>query len=324
MIKEIPNMEPFNDVFYRTCFYNSLIPIIKSFNRDIIPYFIWEFPYYRLTNKGKMPLLVDYHTEKSIIEILQSQNIKLITKEVSDDICNDIIRAIDNNHPVIIWVDTFHTPYRTDTYEKVHWPHSLLIYGYNLLEETFSIIEHHHADSLTYNKVKIDSEDLVRAYKGYIDTIKQSNENTFFEFENNGSECPSFINSQNYLIDYVNLIKKNQKKLVEGLGKVWHFKEYIEHVSKDKNKAIAYSSMILESLIDIVNAKKAEMYKFEILGLDLDKMRLMKQIIDSWSLIRAIIAKIHFSGKINSDHIKELLHRLDKVVEKEEEFHINL
>lgn len=42
----LENIEPFNDIWYKNCFYSSLFPIVLYFNKTITPYLFNELYFY--------------------------------------------------------------------------------------------------------------------------------------------------------------------------------------------------------------------------------------------------------------------------------------
>ena len=44
--KLLDNITPFNELFYKSCFYNSLFSVVTHFNKDLIP-FSWCWVWWR-------------------------------------------------------------------------------------------------------------------------------------------------------------------------------------------------------------------------------------------------------------------------------------
>ena len=69
--KIIEGIKPYNEIFYRDCFYNSFFPIVKRYGGQIEEYLINDVPCYEWDCKSKK-LEVDYAEEKQIDQILDN------------------------------------------------------------------------------------------------------------------------------------------------------------------------------------------------------------------------------------------------------------
>lgn len=79
---------------------------------------------------------------KNFDEIALLTNIQVETTIVCNRVVENIKEAISSRNLVIISVDCYYESIRQDMFEKEHWPHNLLIYGYNDDHATFFVLEH--------------------------------------------------------------------------------------------------------------------------------------------------------------------------------------
>ena len=85
--KELERIEPFNDLYYRSCFYNALFPIVMHFNGDIIPFILNDLRAYSYTSTGQgINLDIEFIQLESTEKILSGMNISMDTKEYSSNI----------------------------------------------------------------------------------------------------------------------------------------------------------------------------------------------------------------------------------------------
>lgn len=151
--KILSNIEPFNDIFYQYCFYNSFFPVVHHFDKSIMPILINDVIVYNYEKeKNWFCSNVQYIPLKTETELFEYLSISRNAKVISENLIDDAIKSINNNRPVIIWVDCFHIPDRADAYLKKHNEHTLLVYGFNEYNQTLCIIEHDHSENLTYKK----------------------------------------------------------------------------------------------------------------------------------------------------------------------------
>lgn len=72
MAKIIEPIEPFNEIYYQSCLYNSLFPVIRHFQLSILPLLINDWLVYETARTGKA-LFAESLTEaiRVLLKLLQ-------------------------------------------------------------------------------------------------------------------------------------------------------------------------------------------------------------------------------------------------------------
>ncbi len=308
----LPDIEPFNDFRYKSCFYSSLFPILPHFGVDIAGVLANDLIVYTSNpDAAEIRLGIDFVPVKPVQAMLDEIGIGFRAKLRSDHIIGDISGALSAGHPVIIWIDCFFESLRIDTHQQIHWPHTLLIYGFDPETRQFRVIEHRHRDSLSYEKQVIDYQDLCDAYRGYMDHFQpESAFLTFYEFFRTGAGPASGLLASDLLV--ANL-RDNRAVLLNGLNSLEKFK-------REFTQALASSDFRpeLERLIPVLNnisnAKLIEKYRLERLFAGLESvLGLIEGIIADWGQIRLKIARAFYMGGANPEHLKPVLPLIDKI-----------
>ncbi|WP_176560043.1 BtrH N-terminal domain-containing protein [Brevibacillus dissolubilis] len=329
MIKSIPGIEPYNEVFYRSCYYNSFIPVVKQAGKSILPFFIHEFPVYSTTGEQEMiPFDVEYQVVRDLSQLLDETGFTMMGQVKSERISDDLVDAIMQDHPVIVWVDSFYEPFRKDTYQKRHWAHSLLVYGYNQFDETFEIIEHHHADNLTYEKRKLDFTDMEQAYEGYQEQFLRGEEYTFFEFGLNQDKAGLHLavdeNVPQYRFVYLNNLQDQVETINNGIEKLVQMEVFFAQLIQDEQQLKGAVGPLLDKLTTIINAKKAEQYKLAQLQVDSTITDVLNEIVLHWSYIRGVVGKSLYSNVFKQEDFRLAGAKLSEIVELERRFYLLL
>ena len=175
----LEGIEPFNHIFYRSCFFNSLFPVVQAFQKNIYSFLVNDLIIFEQDSEEKQmiedefninaPNGIRYLPVKPVPQIIFELGMVMKTKSINNELIDDIFRAIDQRRMVIVWVDCYYESIRHDTFQKRHFQHTLLIYGYNKEKRLFDILEHKEADTLSYYKTTISFEDLSASYYGYIE-----------------------------------------------------------------------------------------------------------------------------------------------------------
>ena len=316
-IKVIENIEPFNELFYKNCFYNSCFPVIRSYEKNIISYLVNDICIYTCEGKGdKLKLGVKFVSSLPMEQILNNDGIMYKTKRASEDIIKDIIDNISNNKPVIIWIDCFYESIRKDTYQKQHWPHTLLIYGYDLSNSTFNIIEHGNRDNLAYMKRVIAFDDIRNAYNGFMENFAEKIQepvlNTFLKTDNS---LASHDEKKNYKLEYLKNLTKNSDLMLKGINNIRKYSNSFEKIVMDEESFFENGEEIIKILNTIINAKQAEKYKIEAIFVHqkCEAVELLNFIIEQWVFMRKIVAKSVYARIYNRDQNRSLIDALEQI-----------
>jgi hypothetical protein len=302
-IKILDNIKPFNEIFYKNCFYNSFFPVVNYFNKNVTRFLVNDILVYKFEGKDEdVALNVEYLPCLRIEQLLRLENMNMINKISCSDIIADIISSVSQNRPVIIWVDCYYESIRTDAYNKNHWPHTLLIYGYDMSRRLFNIIEHRHRNNLTYEKRTLSFEDVSNSYYGFINNfgLDQVAE-TYMEFYDIriGEECQTDSTAGGcYYSTFTSNNHEKKDHIYKGLEDLKHFLEGFEQTAGNEALLKINIEGLLKGVNDIINAKNVEKYKIRHLpNLDSECTVLLEKIIDDWDTVRGILARYFYSSE---------------------------
>jgi acyl transferase domain-containing protein len=347
--KRLDNVEPFNEVFYKQCFYNSLFPVIFHFDRNVYPFLAndivtygsdrdrnWvnsDISYLSAINLRQVLnfMGISVHTkrhgtsgeidfaatgpEKKLIDCFMN-DIGLFIDEENDigNLVADIKRSISSHKPVIIWVDCFHESIRPDCYHKIHWPHTLLIYGYDDQEQCFDIIEHNHRENLTYQKRDIHYQDVLNSHRGFIEYYLSGEDfPTYYELELTDGADFSGDKDRHFSTYRANMLEKRES-IYCGLKCL---KEVIHEIKETLNNKITFKNYhedVLYRINSIIAAKQVERYKNAgLLTGQLEIQNMVETTIELWTSIRNMIVKYAYLSTYDVNQFQSISSRLDQI-----------
>lgn len=313
------SVEPFNDVYYKNCFYNSLFAVVNSLNKNPLQFLINDVTVYEYNEeKGNIKFDAVFSPMDDMRKLFYDAGIYAEIKEVSSDIIGDILSAISKDRAVIVWIDLFYDSMRLDMYNVAHWPHTLMVYGYNETEKTLDIIEHRHRENLRYEKLTINWSDLVNSYKGYIDNFKNNiQEPTYYEFFSASNDQSAFdINK--CISTYTRNINERKEMILSGLENIKIFGKDLERIFASESDLKESAEVLLNTLNNILNVKRAEKYKVEkLFGPRHELNKHLYGIIDSWGLIRKAVARYSYTSLYNQKELTEAVNILNKIYKLE-------
>lgn len=306
--KSLAGIEPFNDLFFRNCFYNSMFAVLNYYQKSILPFTINSVPIYDLDENEQ--LTMKYITTLEQGEVLNQNEVIVNTKQNNKNVVEDIILAINLDKPVIVDIDCFDMPMRTEFYQKTHWQHVILIYGYDNNRKTFNIIEQKNVDCLNYEKVEISYDDLINSYNGFLNLSAENLVNVSYR-EYGIMEKTNLINQSELLSVFKENILNNKNVISYGLSYLDKFENDFDNMLLEDQSLRENIDNLIPGINEIINSKKVAKYNVEnLFGKDHQLNKLICDIEKNWTAIRQTLLKFKFSslyGKDNLFKIKDML-----------------
>lgn len=153
---KIEGVQPFNDFFYKSCYYHQLIAGLACLGIDkeniLINSFVSIKEDFVTINDG----LFD---EKNLAKYIGYKDIRSYGSR------KKFIRWIDKHRPIVTGVDCYYLESRPETYLKRHDPHFVLVYGYDLDKDELNIVDHNYMNSHEYIEKVVSFKNIIIANK---------------------------------------------------------------------------------------------------------------------------------------------------------------
>ena len=308
----LEGVEPFNELFYYSCFYNSFFPIVRYFQKDILPFIINSIPVYMTKEKENYLIpAISYepqHNFSLLKEECIRQNIQVEASTQVESI-DWVKKNLNEGKFVIAFVDCFYESLRTDVYLKQHIPHALLLYGYDDELQEYAILEHTNQEVLDYRPMKIGYQDFKLASEGFKEYFEEEMPIPALTSYKVNS-CSGTEKSQNQLkIRYAEKCKQIWPDMCRGFENIELF---AQNALKENQNGEGYFTKILEDIIpclnQIINAKKAELYMIENLHYTSNKFFEGKEsILIKWEDFRAALYRFYLNKNYRKNSIEKLL-----------------
>jgi hypothetical protein len=296
-VNTIPNIRPFNEIYYKDCLYNSVIPIIDHFSGSRYPVFSNDILYYQLLdNTDPSSLQIIYQDADSLDQVLERTGLMVRTIDRCEQLIDNIAYSIKAGCPVVIWVDCYYESIRRDTYNKIHWGHTLLLYGIDLENRQCAIIEHQNRMNLNYRPHTVGFDDILRPYQGYLEVFYQAKFPTFFAFsKSTGGPHPVPERWR----------RMERERLIRHLDA---YRPFIQQGLDDLRRAVNLTydwymaagqqeiAVWIESLNKILNGKQMEHYRCKTLEVGAEILQLQENSLDLLKKLRAVIVRAYYSG----------------------------
>ncbi|WP_458125219.1 BtrH N-terminal domain-containing protein [Paenibacillus sp. Z3-2] len=325
MQKIIEPIEPFNEIYYKSCLYNSLFPVIRHFQRGILPLLINDWAVYETTRTGGGVLCgISHRTNKDLSEALVELGVAAEKERFVGTVVDKIKNAIDMERPVVLWVDCYEIPMRKDTFQKKHLPHTILVHGYDDSTDDFHVIEHLQMENLSYDKKTIGVDALERAYFAFDYKFNQGpmKQDSYYEFYKLNQVNSMALDEAE---KYQEMTRANMNVITAGLEQLLEVSELLYgKLMQKKPLSIDYAEQQLDKLNSLILAKQAERYKLELLQIEQEPLCvILDGIINEWSIIRAIVAKYVYSNQFKVEQFSQLPDRISNIYNAELNFYEN-
>lgn len=326
----IDNIMPFNELFYKSCFYNALFPIIKHFGKDIELFLandtiVYNYQNINTDNESKLDFSIEYIENKEKTELLDQLGILYNGHKRSLNLIEDLENAVKLKHPAIIWVDCYYESFRADAYNKQHMAHTLLVYGYNHKKQQFHVFEQINRNSLTYQPIVISYKEMAECYAGFVNNF-HLDEDTLYEFytnaDKNNYELADNQALANIKKNFANCLKDNSDKFLASIRNIDYFESNYIELIKDESCLQESANDLCLRFNAIIDAKRVEKYRLSRLLDGAETIAvLIEKIIQEWESIRKIISIYAFTGKYKVDSLSKTLRNIENIKKLEDEYY---
>lgn len=311
----------FNDIFYKSCFYNALFTVLLSCRYPIGYFFVNDFIIYTTNSHGIIG--VNYQGLKGCKRILEDTMVRYRGEKHVTDIVKYAVNKIKEGNILLIWIDPYYAQIRKDTYMIKHRSHPWVVADVDIENKFFFVYEHTNSDSLNYQKQGVSFDEISACYESYI---------TLYANDENGYSCYSFEHkpkNQKINLDlnriYLDNLILNKDKLSDNLNAMISFIDTFEGHITDLVYLKANRENLIASLNKLINAKKVERYVYEnILKNEPGLKKVVSSIADKWELIRSILLKYYLTDKITEKRQALLIEELLNIKDCEKELYLFL
>lgn len=314
--KYIDGVEPFNDLIYKDCFYNALFPVLTFYKKDINTILVSDVFVYATADDGKS-ISANYLTEQKIPKLLVATGMKTNRIVHSNDIVSSLKEAISQDKMVIFRVDCFYSSLRKDTYQKEHWPHTLLAYGYNDKKEIVYVLEQSDKNSLDFIEREMNYGEIYEAYNGLKENfILDKQYPSYMELFNNQEEVST--NPDRYIQSLYQYREEKEQGFAILDNFILKFSSIIENEEAFKEVARSY----YYSFQNILKAQYAEKFKVsKLFGEKYIGEKAFNEIIKDWRYASNILEKFLLTEKFKQSSLEKVVQKLETARSIEREYY---
>lgn len=311
------NIEPFNEYFYRGCFYNCLLSVLKNYHKNITELLLNDTSRFVMREKaGNFYLTVDYSSYLPLPKLLYKMGILFSCYDVKkDSFKNMMIEQLALGKMIIIWADSYFLPYRLDYFQNMHCLVTILVYGYDDMEKNFLIVDTNDNQRLKYEKIKVNMKDLALAYNSIFNYGESESVISFMAFYN----MKPYRNSTdiNWKRWYMLGEKRGQSKQ-DVLHIIREFSNIMDREVKYQD--LGKFSLWLKGLNEIVLAEEARCRVLTFLMGENDfKAVRERDILNQWRKVRSICVKADYMKQWDLNLCNKVVQYMESIYSKEKE-----
>jgi acyl transferase domain-containing protein len=321
---KLENIKGNYSIFYKSCFYNSLFPIIDYFSKEINTFLVNDVIAYGdvLGENGVSILDINYAEVEKFEKVVDNIGLKYMAKYYNEDVIEGIIHSIEKKRPVLIYVDCYYVPIREDCYNKKHLAHTWLVYGFDRINKKINILEHKSQESLNYTEMVVSYREVENAYIGFNDYFNTEEDMfSYYEFELKSSD--NMLKKEDCQKVLASNMVQNKDFVLEGLKRLDKYAKVYPELILNERQFEKNSETIFNSINHIINAKKIEEFRWLRIFNDKgdDILSLIKEIITKWSHIRVKIGKCNYTSTYRKEKLETTIEELNRLIELEKELY---
>ena len=321
--KIISNIKPFNDVYYIDCFFNSVFPILEHFGRSIYPVLANDvFVFCHRIEEGFLHPSVKNIQITGFSELSDDLDIQNDNRFTGFDLIALTRHAVDNQRPVVVWVDCHEIEMRKDAYQKTHWAHTLLAYGYDDATSQVHVIEHRHRDNLFYKPMTMSYQDFVNGNNGYISHFHHGQFPTYHEFYVSQEQGDNALGDDGVRKRHCGVLAVNLRNhmgdMTKGMENLARFTKDYQYLVLNGKDYAGNIPFLVAQLNKVINFRTMEAYRMErLFGTDSMGVKPLRELISQWSTARLILAKLAAYGKYEQEPMQNTVDRIKQVEDLE-------
>ena len=314
MKRILRGVRPYNELALKSCYYNQLVTGYSMFKAEPRIVIADYLPLYSFDEKSKDLTILS-------VNVMNEETMQLLTgverkKHNCINNIQDFLRLhIDSREPIILPVDCFYLSYRVDTFEKQHSPHFILVYGYDLEEKNYYVVDHMFQNSAEYRKQKVPMRELYSAYKYFSESMEIEQDKPLTVLKKVGVPKGNFSEIYRQGI-------QNRREDIRKSGEM--FKNYIDFLLKAIQNIQNSDDFFEKSITALGNIrwlKNVQKNIFERVFHDSEMNRVTDRILEDYIFLYGIALKLKMKGIYSAKEVSCFAIRAEEVLELETRLH---
>ncbi|GIQ69512.1 hypothetical protein DUZ99_18475 [Xylanibacillus composti] len=324
----ISGIEPFNDVFFKNCFYNSLFPVVRHYGASILPILLNDLIVFA---KNGTRYEVEYVSHRPDQAVFEQVGLQLAARRGNEQFVEEAKREIAAGRPVIVWVDAFELSIRKDAYRKEHMDHTLLIYGYDPPSRQFLVIEHDRRENLSYRRQLVSYEDMERGCRAFDERYFRSGEHaaTHYLISPIGTREGRMAEPEELRAScarsFAVMLSESQALQEQSESVLAQFVSDFQAAVADEAHLRACVEEWADFLNQVMNSKQVEVYRLrQLLGEDHELVQSADRLRKSWDTVRKGVVRYLYLPVFDAAALQKLADRLQELPRQEQQFRLQL
>ncbi|WP_113673426.1 condensation domain-containing protein [Vallitalea guaymasensis] len=317
----IDGIKPFNDVIYKDCFYSALFPVLEFYNKSIKEILCNDVFIYDGSDNNES-IDATYLVKDKLIPMFNKCGLKANRIIRSNNIISNIKTALKKGRLVIIQIDCYYSSIRKDTYEKEHWPHTILIYGYDDELESAYVLEQSDKNILDFTERIMSYNDIINVYDGAKKNfIRDKQYPSYIDFSLKPSQEVSRKTDEEYAKMLMKHMLNHKDEVMEGLDRLQNFINRCKELVKDEQKFAEAVDRLYFSINNILKAQHARKFQLDtVFNGQLMDMSVLNEIIRGWRLEMNMIGKYILTKRFKPESLQKTGEKLESLYLMEKQF----
>ena len=301
-------MKPYNKFFLLSCFYQEQAAVYEHFGVDDKFFVANNFLTHKF-DRHRRKLSCRFRSLLSEKKLEKLTGIKKNEIISTNNIINDIIKFIDKDCPVIVFLNSFAMPQKDDAYQQKHISHAILVYGYDIEKEVFYNIDYKYNNNYTYENKTIPFQDVEDAYVSFEKHLRRGKKkNSLFAFEKVGK--PVEFETLVFQKQYFRFMPKVQRSYNDA-------KEYLDYLCEIlmcPDKLNKDAMKVKENFMLLKWDKLGQKHQLKYIFGDSTLPDAINRIHDHYTFILSVMTKYCFTWRYNQCSMEQCILRVKEVI----------
>ena len=267
------------------CYNTALLCAVFRFKRDFRYFMLWDAAAVDFRDmRFKMKLVNVFELDELMDAVgLQIQAVPAESESFIDVVCH----CLDEDFPVLTYLDVFAYSNFLATYQKVHSEHCIMLFGYEKAKQIFHIVDHDYIEDAVYRRKTasfVDIQESFVAYltryhpRTYVEVVEEVRQDGFADLRDTVQEYLSFVTDPPF-------VENNQKAFAES-------SDFLNQICKSEKDFLAYSDQFYITTNSLFQKRLYEYQAFaHLFGEKNLAANVLEPLIDRYNFVRSIMYK---------------------------------
>jgi aryl carrier-like protein len=315
-------VRPYNDVVLMDCNHQALAAVMSSFGRDATLLAANLCATYELDDEHQTGVGVrhSYVAAMPTEELLRRSGVAVEAATGDSDPCDTVISRLATGALAIVQADCYYLESRKHFFGTRHAQDSFLVFGYDLSERRFDVIENDSVEAATYRTGSIGFDDLRDAHLGYRRLFDPARKEAGLLIASKIAGATPATGDRKREQLTLDAMRAADVQADESLAALARLSVNLSRILMSRDECLRSLHQVHFLVGKILQGRRLEAFKLGVVLQDLTLAGFLAETVEDLEYVVNVLTKMKISGVYAERGVPALLARVENVVEHERRY----